>query len=400
MSSPTIASYFSPEFIEGYDSTCNFFDGRLVKYGNVNSGAKLASTVNYDAKSPFQCAQYAHKLLLHWKENRHKEDKNDVDAHDTNTDKNGFEESMVDDHNRLRGIAEAVTGSPNGPLPDAWWTFSVDPIDGAYSSMCEVSFKCVNTRVISERPTGQISGQLGLAYDGYNGMCTIPFRTDTCLKSKMDNLPVDECFGVNMDLETGLFCRNVFNQLPASSSGISRQEEIERMCTRYGTLKACECYNRETDDAFKKWEQYISGGVPDACWYRPCKFEGNDRLVTDEMIEARKSCSATFCQNLIQVVGNDSTAIEDLQATVNCSSDDLVPPSGGGSGSGSGGDGVVVGGDGQMSANDNVKDADFLGIVKTMGLSDNPGGLLVFMVYAFVLLVLLVIGGVAYYLIK
>lgn len=387
-----MATYFSPEFIQGFDSTCNFFDGRLVKYGNVNSGAKLASTVNYDATSPFLCAKFAHDLVSHWKENRHKSFKD-------------LPESQRDDHVRLAGIAEAITGDPTGPLPDAWWTFSVDPIDGAFSSACEVSFKCVNTRVIDERPTGQISGQLGTVYDGYNGLCTIPFRSDTCIKSKMDNLPIDECFGVNMDREVGLFCRNAFNSMPADSAGVSRQEEVERMCTQYGTVKACQCYNRENDDAFKKWEQYISGGVPDACWYRPCKFEGNDRLVTDEMIHARKSCSATFCQNLIQVVGNDATAIEDLQATVNCTSDDLGSGNGGGgSGSGGGtqsGGGVVVGGDDvKVSETDGQKDADIFGIVKAMGLSSNPSGMLVFMVYAFIILVIAVIGGVAYYLIK
>lgn len=182
--------------------------------------------------------------------------------------------------------------------------------------------------------------------DVYNNVimpyfCGLPADADTCETYPFDP-PLNPCNPTGGTGCTGYMCPNVGPGCTGSIcknglTGCSRFGSTKRdgdlcrawdkavgakkaspvfegFCAKNTCAQDCLCYNRKTVDfVFTAVTSSQGWGVPpesDACWYEPCK---NDQYLIDVSLIGAV-CSATICEQVVEVIGNTGTNVNIPQA--------------------------------------------------------------------------------------
>jgi hypothetical protein len=225
-----------------------------------------------------------------------------------------------------KGCGLSISDGAGVPaVTDLAWTFFAKPADAPFGMQCQVHFRKSDKLVPNQNAlTGTGDNDLGR-----RALATVPYIRSNCAPSKL-GLPTTECTA----LATALSVENSpalawWHSLPDDEAAqVSKTTEIKRICNTYDVpdahrLSECACQNAELSESFKKLQSNFSTSTK-FCWYSPCAVHGIDRLLTPSDEEARDNCNADLCSNIINGFDNQGLNFNDVQMSVNCSSQDIA----------------------------------------------------------------------------
>ena len=240
------------------------------------------------------------------------------------------------------GVAVDGTGQP--AVTDLAWTFFANAADAPFGMQCRVHLReCSRVAASADAISGvTITDTQGLSDLGLRTLATVPYLRPDCARSPLSRYPTAaECTELAAERTTDSIGLKWFDTLPDEGNVGSKTSEMNRICRVFPGLHECLCLNRETNATYQEAQIFFKTTSP-VCWYIPCQVSGFDRLITPKEVDARNACQANVCQNIVSVIDSSSVSVDDLKATINCTSAEWEGATGGGGGGGGGG-GVISG---------------------------------------------------------
>jgi hypothetical protein len=241
------------------------------------------------------------------------------------------------------GVSVDGTGQP--AVTDLAWTFFASEADAPFGMQCRVHLrKCGRVTASAGAISGvTITDTQGLSDLGLRTLATVPYLRPDCARSPLSRYPTaSECTELASERITDSIGLKWFDTLPNEGNVGTKVSEMNRICRLYPGLHECLCLNRETNATYQETQVFFKTTSP-MCWYIPCQVSGFDRLITPPDEAARNACQANVCQNIVSVIDSSTVSVDDLKATINCTSAEWEGASGGGGGGGGGGGDIISG---------------------------------------------------------
>ena len=131
----------------------------------------------------------------------------------------------------------------------------------------------------------------------------------------------------NTDLGNRMQCSELKRYLDIDSTNDDvktvMQTGYRNFCSKYPTMKECQCYNRSLFDAYNNAKAILSSGTSlpsgnESCWYIPCQYQTN--IQVDPSLQeayARVQCP-NVCQNIIAAVNVKNVSLNNISMSNNC----------------------------------------------------------------------------------
>lgn len=159
-----------------------------------------------------------------------------------------------------------------------------------------------------------------------------PVDQTTGKKIKICSNFVSNAAATTSNTTANQLCREYTAQNPSSSNAAQAS-----YCSNVQNQdnKDCGCINRQSNSTYKELAQLIGAGIPDTCWYVPCKAESGTTLVPSNTSANCKTdpktgntvcgCPTGVCQVVIQNIAKSGGTInENVQNSLTCN---FNPPS-------------------------------------------------------------------------
>lgn len=101
------------------------------------------------------------------------------------------------------------------------------------------------------------------------------------------------------------------------------QTGYQNFCSKYPTMKECQCYNRSLFDAYKNAKAILSSGssLPsgnESCWYVPCMYHTNIQVdPTLQQAYGKVQCP-NVCQNIVAAVNVKNVSLNNVNLSSDC----------------------------------------------------------------------------------